>query len=68
MVVVTLLAFNFGDNSSLVIDLDTDYIYFVGFLPFFALPPLADVHILMAFHHFESEVFFKDMTGICWII
>ncbi len=37
MVVVTLLAFNFGDNSSLVIDLDTDYIYFVGFLSLFAL-------------------------------
>ena len=60
MVVVTLLAFYFGDHSCLFIDLDADYIYFVGFLPFFALPPRADVHILMAFHHFESEVFFKE--------
>lgn len=39
MVVVAALAFNFGDNSSLVIDLDADYIYFVGILAFFALPP-----------------------------
>ena len=68
MVVVAALAFYFGDHSGLVINFDADYIYFVGFLPFFALSPRADVHILMAFHHFESEVFFKDMTGICRII
>ena len=34
MVVVTALAFNFSNYGSLVIHLDTDYIYFVGLLAF----------------------------------
>lgn len=34
----------------------------------FTLPPRADVHISVTFHHFEPEVFFKYMAGICRII
>lgn len=66
MVVVAALEFYFGNHSSLVIDLDADYIYFVCSL--FTLPPRADGHIFVTSHHFEPDVFFKYMTGICRII